>query len=173
MRVMLWCIWCVCMWRRPRYHCLLSSSALVKLTLKVGCAVCPSWLHQFIVGWLEHKTEDCRSYAHDTLTRNQCQNWYQQTSTGFWCIWHAIWYRIFLVSVSGKQDVFSCQFLVRVTTCLESWKTWKCQGFWQLSGKCQGFLLRDAMQVRPMSSCGVCLSLRLSVCHVRELCQNK
>ena len=31
------------------------------------------------------------------------------------------------------------------------------------------FLPRDAMQARPMSSCGVCLS----VCHVRELCQNE
>ena len=31
------------------------------------------------------------------------------------------------------------------------------------------FLPRDAMQARPMPSCGVCLC----VCHVREFCQNE
>jgi len=31
------------------------------------------------------------------------------------------------------------------------------------------FLLRDAMQARPMSSCGVCQC----VCYIREFCQNK
>jgi len=36
----------------------------------------------------------------------------------------------------------------------------------------RGFLPHDAMQARPMSSCGVCLSVYPSVCHVRELCQN-
>jgi len=35
------------------------------------------------------------------------------------------------------------------------------------------FLPRDAMQARPMSSCGVCVSVCLCVCHVRELCQNE
>jgi len=38
-------------------------------------------------------------------------------------------------------------------------------------------LPRDAMQARPMSSCGVCLSVRpsvcLCVCHVRGSCQNE
>jgi len=27
---------------------------------------------------------------------------YQKTSTGFWRVWHAIWYRIFLVPVLGN-----------------------------------------------------------------------
>ena len=35
------------------------------------------------------------------------------------------------------------------------------------------FLLRDAMQARPMPSCGVRLSVRLSVCHVRVFCRNE
>jgi len=35
------------------------------------------------------------------------------------------------------------------------------------------FLPRDAMQARPMSTCGVCLSVCLCVCHVREFCQKE
>ena len=34
------------------------------------------------------------------------------------------------------------------------------------------FLPRDAMQARPMPSCGVRPSVCVSVCHVREFCQN-
>jgi len=30
-------------------------------------------------------------------------NWYKETVTGFWRVYHAIWYRIFPVSVSGNE----------------------------------------------------------------------
>ena len=45
----------------------------------------------------------------------------------------------------------------------------------QKSVKLVTVLPRDAMQARPMLSCGVCLPLSVCVCvrHVREFCQNE
>jgi len=34
-------------------------------------------------------------------------------------------------------------------------------------------LPRDALQARPMLSCGVCVCLSLCVCHVCTFCQNE
>jgi len=42
--------------------------------------------------------------ARDTLTRIGAKNRYRKTSTGFILVWHVVWYRIFLVSVSGKYN---------------------------------------------------------------------
>ena len=51
-----------------------------------------------------HQTRTQYSNVYDTLTEIRRQKpVYQKTGTGFWRIWHAIWYRIFLVSVSGNE----------------------------------------------------------------------
>jgi len=43
----------------------------------------------------------------------------------------------------------------------------------QYIGQKSQFLLHDAMQAQHMPSCGVCLSVCLSIRHVREFCRNE
>ena len=60
----------------------------------------------------------CQGNANDTLTRNRRQNRYQKTGSGFWRVWHAIWYQVFLVPFSANECIghalFSCRFMVPV-----------------------------------------------------------
>jgi len=48
------------------------------------------------------------------VTEIGAENRYRKTGTGFWRIWYAIWYRIFLVSVFGNEYFLSCRFMVPV-----------------------------------------------------------
>ena len=81
-------------------------------------------------------------------------------------------FREYSLNLGCSQNPAKSTQLISAVVCRNDWRT-SCRPMSQQNLLSDVILQRDAMQARPQPSCGVCLSVCLSVCHVRTFCQNE